>query len=146
MNGSVLRCTRSANFILAFGVSTTSPSTPAVKRPALRSVTRRTLTSVFARDRSINFCRLRTRLQVACLRRREDPLPQTPYALLTGTPINSVPGKDSSSGPFAAATAAASNLSFGSGVSIIFLFTGSPDRVSTLSGPGTQVPYPAGYP
>jgi hypothetical protein len=30
-------------------------------RPALRSVTRRTLTSVFACERSINFCRLRTR-------------------------------------------------------------------------------------
>jgi hypothetical protein len=45
---------------LASGVSTTSPSTPAVRRPALRSVTRRTLISVFARDRSINFCRLRT--------------------------------------------------------------------------------------
>ena len=29
-------------------------------RPALRSVTRRTLRSVFARDRNINFCRLRT--------------------------------------------------------------------------------------
>ena len=47
-------------FCLACGVSTTSPSTPAVKRPALRSVTRRTLKSVFARERSINFCRLRT--------------------------------------------------------------------------------------
>ena len=30
------------------------------QRPALRSVTRRTLTSVFARDRSINFCNWRT--------------------------------------------------------------------------------------
>ena len=29
-------------------------------RHALRSVTRRTLNSVFARERSINFCRLRT--------------------------------------------------------------------------------------
>ena len=32
----------------------------------------------------------------------------------------------------------ASNLSFGSGVSVIVLFTGSPDHVSTLSGPGTR--------
>ena len=46
--------------ILASGVSTTSPSTPAVRRPALRSVTRRTLISVFARERSINFCNRRT--------------------------------------------------------------------------------------
>ena len=40
----------------------------------------------------------------------------------------------------------ASNLSSGSGASVIFLLTGSPDRVSTLSRPGTCVPYPAGYP
>ena len=36
-------------------MSTTSPSTPAVKRPALRSVTRRTLVSVFARERGGHF-------------------------------------------------------------------------------------------
>ena len=60
VNDSMSCCTRSAKSALASGVSTTSPSTPAVKRPALRSVTRRTLTSVLARDRSINFCRLRT--------------------------------------------------------------------------------------
>ena len=40
--------------------STTRPSTPAVLRPALISVTRRTLNRAFARERSINFCRLRT--------------------------------------------------------------------------------------
>ena len=60
LNGSALCCTLSTNCILASGVSTTSPSTPAVRRPALRSVTRRTLTSVFARERSINFCNRRT--------------------------------------------------------------------------------------
>ena len=53
-------CTLSASLALASGVSTTSPSTPAVRRPALRSVTRRTLKSVLARDRSINFCNRRT--------------------------------------------------------------------------------------
>jgi hypothetical protein len=37
-------------------------------------------------------------------------------------------------------------LSFGSEITIIFLFTGSPDRVSTLSGPRHQARYPAGYP
>ena len=45
-----------------------------------------------------------------------------------------------SSGPFITPTAVvvASNLSFGSGASVIFLLTGSPDRVSTLSRPGTR--------
>jgi hypothetical protein len=35
------------------------PSTPAVERPALIWVTRRTLSRALPRDRSINFCRLR---------------------------------------------------------------------------------------
>jgi hypothetical protein len=39
---------------------TTLPSTPAVRRPALSSVTRRTLSSALARERSINLWRLRT--------------------------------------------------------------------------------------
>jgi hypothetical protein len=43
-----------------------------------------------------------------------------------------------SSGPFTATFVAASNLSLGLGVLVIFLFTGSPDRVSALSGPGTR--------
>ncbi len=42
------------------GLTTTSPSTPAVRRPALRSVTRRTLKSALARERNINFCRFLT--------------------------------------------------------------------------------------
>ena len=33
-------------------------------------------------------------LQVPCLRRREDPLPQTPYVLLRCTPVNSAPVED----------------------------------------------------
>ena len=41
-------------------VSATSPSIPAVLRPALRCVTRRTLTSVLDRLRSISFCRFLT--------------------------------------------------------------------------------------
>ena len=64
---------------------------PAVLRPALRCVTRRTLTSVFDRLRSINFCRLRTRLQVPVLRRLEDPSPQSPYVVLDRAPVNGVP-------------------------------------------------------
>jgi hypothetical protein len=43
------RCTRSATAVLASEVSATSPSIPAVLRPALRCVTCRTLTSVLDR-------------------------------------------------------------------------------------------------
>lgn len=57
------RCTQSASSALWDASSATLPSTPAVLRPALSSVTRRTLKSAFERDRSINFCRLRTRLK-----------------------------------------------------------------------------------
>ena len=56
----MLRCTRSATPIRRAGVNATSPSTPAVTRPALRCVTWRTLTSVFDQDRSIIFCKDRT--------------------------------------------------------------------------------------
>ena len=51
-----LRCTRTASAILAGEVNATSPSIPAVRRPVLRCVTCRTLTSVFDQDRSIIFC------------------------------------------------------------------------------------------
>src|SRR6266571_8416396 len=50
-------CARTATSALASEVSATSPSIPAVLRPALRCVTCRTLTSVFDRLRSISFCR-----------------------------------------------------------------------------------------
>ena len=53
-------CTRTATCALASGVSATSPSIPAVLRPALRCVTCRTLTSVLARLRSMSFCRFLT--------------------------------------------------------------------------------------
>ena len=53
-------CTRTATSALASGVNATSPSIPAVLRPALRCVTCRTLTSVLARLRSISFCRFLT--------------------------------------------------------------------------------------
>ncbi len=60
LNGSGLCSILSTNLALVCGVSATSPSTPAVRRPALRSVTRRTLNSAFDRDRSINLCNRRT--------------------------------------------------------------------------------------
>ena len=110
-------CTLSASLALASGVSTTSPSTPAVRRPALRSVTRRTLKSVFARERSINFCSLRTlfrspafdAVKIRCRNRRT--------LVLDPPPIDRRQSKGASSGPFTAHPAvAASNLSSGSGV------------------------------
>ena len=118
---------------------------PAVLRPALTSVTRRTLSSVLARDRSISFCRLRTRLEVPRLRCREDPLPQTPYVVLGGRQSIASQSRRSSSGPFTTATAPASpppsvmasNLPFGSGVVVIVSAQAHLTRVSTLSGPGT---------
>src|ERR1700677_5011914 len=53
-------CTCTAIAILAGPSRATTPSTPAVARPALRWVTCRTLTSVFDHDRSIIFCRFLT--------------------------------------------------------------------------------------
>ena len=120
MNGSVIWCTLSASLALASGVSTTSPSTPAVRRPALRSVTRRTLTSVLVRERSISFCRLRTlfrspafdAVKIRCRSRRTSS-----SARRQSTRRQS---KDASSGPFTTTIAVASNLSSGSGVLVIF--------------------------
>jgi len=53
-------CTRTAISALAWLVNATSPSIPAVRRPALRCVTCRTLTSVLLQLRSMSFCRLLT--------------------------------------------------------------------------------------
>ena len=140
LNGSALCCTLSTSCILASGVSTTSPSTPAVKRPALRSVTRRTLKSVFARERSINFCNRRTlarspafdAVKIRCRNRRTSASVRRQSTWRQR--------RASSSGPLTttAEAVAASSLSFGSGASVIFFLTGSPDRVSTLSSPGTR--------
>src|SRR5580658_4091324 len=54
------RCTRAATAPRALGVKATSPSIPAVLRPALRCVTCRTLVSVLDRLRNISFCRFLT--------------------------------------------------------------------------------------
>ena len=72
--------------------------------------------------------------EVPRLRRREDPLPQPPYVPLAARQST---GASRGSRPLVRSPrliAAASNLSFGSGVSVIFLFTGSPGHVSALSG------------
>jgi hypothetical protein len=139
LNGSAGCWILEASFALASGVSTTSLSTPAVRRPALRSVTRLTLNSVFARDRNINFCRLRTfsrspafdAVKIRCLSRRTS----------ASTRRQSIwrQSKGASSGPFTTTTVGASNLSSGSGAPIIFLSTDSPDHVSALSRRTTRV-------
>src|SRR6185312_17252810 len=73
---------------------------PAVSRPALSSVTRRTLINVFAWDRSINFCKLRTlarsptfdAVKIRCRKRRTSfAASRQSIAFHSGTP---------SSGPF----------------------------------------------
>jgi len=105
--------------------STMRPSTPAVLRPALISVTRRTLTSALLRDRSISFCRLRTFFRspacdAAKIRRRSRRTFSSAWPQSTW----SHSGKPSSgpfTGPGADATASGmpfmvSNLPFGSGV------------------------------
>jgi hypothetical protein len=74
----MVACTRTATSALEEEVSATSPSMPAVLRPALRCVTCRTLTSVFDRLRSISFCRFltfgqscsRVALKIRCRSRR----------------------------------------------------------------------------
>jgi hypothetical protein len=139
LNGSACWCALSASLALASGVSTTSPSTPAVMRPALRSVTRRTLSSVFARGRNINFCRLRTffrspafdAVKIRCRNRRTSSS--------TRRQSTACQSKGASSGPFTTTCVATSNLSSGSGASVIFFSTRSPDRVSALSGRTTRV-------
>jgi hypothetical protein len=115
---------------------------PAVARPALRCVTRRTLTSVLAWLRSISFCRLRTRLRspscdalkIRCRKRRTS----------SSTVRHSMPSQSRTSprGPFATATptavavcgASASNLPTRAGATNVFtpkahLPTSAPFRV-----------------
>jgi len=55
-------CTQTANSAFCDASGAVTPSMPAVRRPALTSATRRTLSRAFERERSISFCRLRTLL------------------------------------------------------------------------------------
>ena len=141
-----VRCARSASLALSEEVNATSPSTPAVVRPALSCVTRRTLTSVFDRLRSISFCRDRTlaqspacvALKILCRSRR---------TLSSGTRQSAESqSRRSPSGPFTpraaiaianACPVIASNLPFGSGDRDRSSSKAHPVHVSTLSGPGT---------
>ena len=112
---------------------------------------RRTLSSVLAREWSINFCKLRTRLRspscdavkIRCRRRRTSP--STARQSIACQP------RGSSSGPFTTPTTPgasccapvvrivmASNLPFGSGAVVSASAQAHLTRVSTLSGPGTR--------
>ena len=120
--------------------STMRPSTPAVLRPALTSVTRRTLTRALLRERSISFCKLRTLARSpACDAAKIRRLSRRTCS--SAWPQSTVSqSRPSSSGPF---TRSASNLSLGSGV-----LTSSLRRLtrpaSALFRAGQQ-PYPASY-
>jgi hypothetical protein len=122
--------------------STMRPSTPAVLRPALSSVTRRTLNNALARERSISFCRLRTffrspallAVKIRCRSRRTSSS--------TCRQSTASQSRTSSSGPF---TVAVSNLPLGSGVRVHQVVTGSPDPHQLPFGPGRH-PYPTSYP
>jgi len=116
------------------------PSTPAVLRPALTSVTRRTLTRALLRERSISFCRLRTLARSpACVAAKIRRLKRRTWSSAWPQSAKSQ-SRSSSSGPF---TRSVSNLSLGSGV-----LTSSPRRLtrpaSALFRAGQQ-PYPASY-
>src|SRR5215211_3343768 len=93
-HGSARRCNQSPSSAFDCGSSAVLPSMPAVSRPALTSVTRRTLNSALARERSINFCKFLALARSPCLRRREDALPQTPYVVLDLLPIDRQPVGD----------------------------------------------------
>src|SRR6266540_1927882 len=133
---------------LACEVRATCPSTPAVKRPALRCVTCRTLTSVLDRERSISFCRLRTRLwsparvaaKIRCRSRRTSS-----SAARQSTASQSKPA---SLGPFTTTLpgrVVASNLSLGSNGLASVLFADPPGPRQPPFEAGHPGPYPAGY-
>ena len=131
---AVSRCSQVAISAFSHPASTTLPSTPAVLRPALSSVTRRTLSRAFAREPSISFCRLRTRLwSPACIavKIRCRSLRTSSSTRRQSTASQSL---ISSSGPF---TVTVSNLSIGSEVSDRLVFTGSPDPRQLPFGPGS---------
>jgi hypothetical protein len=108
-------------------------------------MTRRTATRALLRDRSINFCKLRTRLKspsrdaakIRCLSRRTLSS-WVRHAMASQSVV-------SPSGPFTPTFVIVSNLPFGSGALASTSSQAHPTRVSALSGRGS-FPYPASYP
>jgi len=117
---------------------------PAVLRPALSSVTRRTLKSALARDRSISFCRLRTlgrsssrdAVKMRCRRRRTS----------SSTDAQSIEhqSRSSPSGPFTTAAPWRPTCPSVPVSSVIVASTGLPDLRQHPFGSGMR-PYPASY-
>ena len=115
---------------------------PAVLRPALSSVTRRTLTSALQRDRSISLCKLRT-----CFRSpsRDAVKIRCRNAVLPARPWPSPPAPSRAVSPFAVAVATASNMPVGSALSSPLSPQAHPTRVSQRPFRPGHPPYPAGY-
>lgn len=140
------RRTRSAKAAFPGALTTTLPSTPAVLRPAFTSVTRRTLESALARDRSISFCKLRTlarspacdAVKIRCRRRRTSSS--------TRGQSTDPQSRLSSSGPFTTAVIPPWRPTCPSVPASLVTLPSQAHltRFSTLSGPGSS-PYPASY-
>lgn len=131
-------CTQWASSAFSCGHKAVAPSTPAVLRPVFCSATRRTATRALLRQRSINRCRLWTRLRspsrdavkIRCRSRR------TSFSARSQSTWSQSSGL--SSGPFTATVVPASNMSVGSSATVIVTFTGSPDPRQRPFRPGQQ--------
>ena len=121
----------------------TSPSIPAVRRPALRWVTCRTLISVFDHDPSISFCSDQTVAQ-SCSRVALKILRRNRITFCSWA-RQSIASQSSAtpSGPF---TAMVSNLPLRFIRPSASAFKGSPAHVSTLFESGRTSRHPAGFP
>src|SRR6266851_8509493 len=138
----MVACTCTAISARAWLVSATSPSIPAVRRPVLRCVTCRTLTSVLLQLRSISFCRLlaagqspsRTALKILPRNRRTCPSWCRQSVRSQASPSN----EGRPSGPFTEV----SNLPISSGTYARSRLKGSPAHVSALPGPDSKIRHP----
>ena len=138
-----LRCTRTANSAHSGDDKATSPSMPAVRRPALRWVTCRTLISVFDHDPSINFCSDRTVAQ-SCSRVALKILRRNRITFCSWTRQSTKSHSTAtSSGPF---TAMVSNLPLRFIRPPASVFKGSPAHVSTLASPAPLGPTSGRFP
>ena len=155
--GPPWRCSSTARPARSWEVKATRPSTPGVRRPVLRWVTRRTLTSVLARLRNMSFCRLRTCLKsAACAALKIRCRSRRTCSSCWDHLMASQSGR--SSGPFTTPSTPRSTITaVGSPVAAPNLpirfqrlvgsdsSKGHPAHVSTLTGPDTPVWYTASY-
>lgn len=150
LHGAEWCCIQSASSALDWGSSAVLPSMPAVLRPALTSVTRRTLISVLARERSISFCRFLTLARSPACDAAKMRCRSRRTSFSTCRQSISAQSVKTSSGPFTEPTRSAedcaigashiaivSNLPFDSGFSVNGSSQAHQIHVSTLSGRGT---------